>query len=125
MLTRTQGHPHWLIRTLGVICAAAVSIWLLVVTPESHVAAVSLKNPYEGQSILQTIVASQATCHRKPLPGATSYPGKRTYHAFDNVLLIIFFSHARYNVNLDYWRKVYAEFFPNVCSAWCTDCCSH
>lgn len=30
------------------------------------------------------------------------------------MLLIVFFSHPRYDVNLDYYKEVYAEFFPNV-----------
>ena len=38
----------------------------------------------------------------------------RVYHAFDNIMLVVFFSHARYNVNLDYYKLTYGEFFPNV-----------
>ncbi len=64
--------------------------------------------------MLEEIIASQVTCHRKPLPSATYYPHERTYHSFDNVLLIVFFSHARYDVNLDHYEEVYSEFFPNV-----------
>jgi hypothetical protein len=36
------------------------------------------------------------------------------YTHFDNVLLIVFFSHARYDVNLDFHREVYADYFPNI-----------
>lgn len=74
----------------------------------------SVEIPYKGQSVVQTIAESKLACHRKPLPGSSSNTAKRTYHAFDNVLLIVFFSHARYDVNLDYYREVYSEFFPNV-----------
>lgn len=57
---------------------------------------------------------SLITCHRKPLQSSAWYPFEREYHAFDNVLLIVFFSHARYDVNLESYREVYSEFFPNV-----------
>ncbi|TFY75811.1 hypothetical protein EWM64_g8201 [Hericium alpestre] len=54
-------------------------------------------------------------CHRKPLPVPAVLPYEdRRYHGFDDVLLIVFFSHARYNVNLDYYRMAYAEYFPNM-----------
>lgn len=36
------------------------------------------------------------------------------YTHFSNVLLIVFFSHARYDANLDFHREVYADYFPNV-----------
>ncbi|EPQ54498.1 hypothetical protein GLOTRDRAFT_77044, partial [Gloeophyllum trabeum ATCC 11539] len=41
-------------------------------------------------------------------------PAKKRLHAFDDVLLVVFFSHARYDVNLDYYRDVYGEWFPNI-----------
>ena len=34
--------------------------------------------------------------------------------AFQDVLLIVFFSHARYDVNLDLYRETYTPYFPNV-----------
>src|ERR1700722_19546769 len=55
-------------------------------------------------------------CLRKT-PSSPLAPGSnkaRNYHAFDNVLLIVFFSHERYDVNLDYHKEVYSEYFPNV-----------
>lgn len=45
------------------------------------------------------------TCQRKPL-ASLSWHDPRIYHEFDNVLLIVFFSHARYDVNLDNYKKV-------------------
>ena len=58
----------------------------------------------------------QAVCQRRPLhfspPHASS--GRRRYRHFDNVLLVVFFSHARYDSNLDFYSEVYAEYFPNV-----------
>ncbi|EJD41785.1 hypothetical protein AURDEDRAFT_186391 [Auricularia subglabra TFB-10046 SS5] len=54
-------------------------------------------------------------CARKPLASHGWLRGKpRTFHAFDDVLLVVFFSHARYDANVDFYRDVYAEFFPNV-----------
>ena len=58
----------------------------------------------------------EPSCTRTPLPSLDYFSGERTYHHFDDVLLIVFFSHARYDVNLDYYRETYAEFFPNVSS---------
>lgn len=39
------------------------------------------------------------------------------YTNFSNVLLVVFFSHARYDANLDFHKEVYADYFPNV-SSW-------
>ena len=36
------------------------------------------------------------------------------YTHFSNVLLVVFFSHPRYDANLDFHREVYADYFPNV-----------
>ncbi|KAG8929749.1 hypothetical protein FRC01_003828 [Tulasnella sp. 417] len=49
-----------------------------------------------------------------PLPPSTQWNGTRTFHAFDDVLLVVFFSHARYDVNLDAHREAYAPYFPNI-----------
>lgn len=57
---------------------------------------------------------SSAQCIRPPLPPSTQWNGTRTFHAFDDVLLVVFFSHARYDVNLDAHREAYAPYFPNV-----------
>ncbi|KAI0345741.1 hypothetical protein BDW22DRAFT_1324957 [Trametopsis cervina] len=61
---------------------------------------------------MESLTAS--ICQRRPLHSWTQLSKNRTYHAFDNVLLVVFFSHARYNVNLDYYHEVYSEFFPNI-----------
>ncbi|KAH8114363.1 hypothetical protein DFH11DRAFT_1877670 [Phellopilus nigrolimitatus] len=63
-----------------------------------------------------TVASSSVSvpCKRDPLPSVHYFPGQRTYHEFDDVLLVVFFSHARYDVNLDYYKEVYAEFFPNM-----------
>ncbi|KAH9080563.1 hypothetical protein EDB83DRAFT_2513530 [Lactarius deliciosus] len=57
------------------------------------------------------------TCQRRPLhfsPPLDSDSDSRKYRHFDDVLLIVFFSHARYDTNLDSYRDVYAEYFPNI-----------
>jgi hypothetical protein len=57
-------------------------------------------------------------CQRRPLRFSPPHaPDSRKYKHFDNVLLIVFFSHARYDTNLDFYSEVYAEYFPNVRSS--------
>jgi hypothetical protein len=61
--------------------------------------------------------SSTQECVRRPLPPSSAYvgPGPRPdFHAFDDVLLVSFFSHPRYDVNLDAYREAYSEYFPNV-----------
>lgn len=65
-------------------------------------------------TIIDRIAQAKVACPRKAPPSVSQYEGNRTYHAFDDVLLVVFFSHARYDVNMDYYREVYAEWFPNV-----------
>ena len=62
----------------------------------------------------QLFAVEEQTCKPVTLPSAQFFTGDRMVHAFDDILLIVFFSHARYDVNLDYYKEVYAEFFPNV-----------
>lgn len=66
-----------------------------------------------------TTGVTEGQCLRRPLPPTSKHPFnettfERNFHAFDDVLLIVFFSHARYDVNLDNHRAVYAPYFPNV-----------
>ncbi|KAI9512395.1 hypothetical protein F5148DRAFT_898836 [Russula earlei] len=57
----------------------------------------------------------RAVCQRRPLPVLPLQPtDRREYNHFDDILLIVFFSHARYDTNLDSYREVYAEYFPNI-----------
>ncbi|KAJ7614481.1 hypothetical protein FB45DRAFT_937039 [Roridomyces roridus] len=57
-------------------------------------------------------------CIRHPLPSSSAYLGageeRPDFHAFDDVLLVVFFSHDRYDVNLDSYRQVYSAYFPNI-----------
>jgi hypothetical protein len=73
----------------------------------------STNKQFSTKGIFDT--AKRPNCVRKPLPLSTLRSNQsRDYHAFDNVLLIVFFSHARYDVNLDYYQDVYSDYFPNV-----------
>ncbi|KAJ7090495.1 hypothetical protein C8R44DRAFT_720213 [Mycena epipterygia] len=61
--------------------------------------------------------ALESACVRRSLPVSSEYvgPGARPdFHAFDDVLLVVFFSHARYDINLDGYREVYSAHFPNI-----------
>jgi hypothetical protein len=61
---------------------------------------------------------TDTSCKRRPLPHSSSYigPGVRpNFPAFDDILLVVFFSHDRYDINLDGYREVYSRYFPNVC----------
>jgi hypothetical protein len=48
---------------------------------------------------------SMLNCQREPLASLAYSPKPRTYHEFDNILLIVFFSHARYN-SIDDYKEV-------------------
>lgn len=56
-----------------------------------------------------------AQCIRKPLPSHQDPQTQGNYAQFSDVLLVVFFSHARYNANLDYHKEVYSSYFPNAC----------
>ncbi|KAJ7730388.1 hypothetical protein DFH07DRAFT_1066016 [Mycena maculata] len=61
--------------------------------------------------------AAHPHCYPCTVPESLRPLSERDYHALDGVLLIVFFSHARYDVNLDFYREVYAKYFPNVSRA--------
>ncbi|KAF7797456.1 hypothetical protein EIP86_008653 [Pleurotus ostreatoroseus] len=107
--------PGRLVRIVAVVLAGVFTVYLAAVSPRAMVVA-SWSAPASAPSLLQqlTLPSHNATCQRKPLQSLSYWPGERKYHAFDNVLLIVFFSHARYDANLDYYQEVYSEFFPNV-----------
>ncbi|KAJ6514142.1 hypothetical protein DFH09DRAFT_1374069 [Mycena vulgaris] len=62
-------------------------------------------------------LTQNTSCVRRPLPSSSVYVGPGTrpdFHAFDDVLLVVFFSHDRYDINLDGYREVYSPYFPNT-----------
>ncbi|KAJ7183899.1 hypothetical protein C8R46DRAFT_1186759 [Mycena filopes] len=72
------------------------------------------KMPHEYDALLS---ANETACTRRPLPVSSDWigPGARPdFHAFDDVLLVVFFSHDRYDINLDGYREVYSQYFPNI-----------
>ncbi|KAJ7628487.1 hypothetical protein FB45DRAFT_38832 [Roridomyces roridus] len=58
--------------------------------------------------------AAHPSCHPRTRPASLRPLWQSDYHNFDSVLLIVFFSHARYDVNLDFYKQVYSKYFPNV-----------
>jgi hypothetical protein len=116
---------HGILTRLVVLVALVATT--LYLTFRSHYLALSLPQSYPWSSSLPqrshanlpTLISSSLiTCPRRALVSQEYFKernkGKKPYEAFDNVLLVVFFSHARYDVNLDYYREVYGEFFPNV-----------
>ncbi|KAI9443197.1 hypothetical protein H4582DRAFT_2109565 [Lactarius indigo] len=76
---------------------------------------IGAKRPILAPNVLPS--PGPPTCQRRPLrfsPPLGSDSDSRRYKHFDDVLLIVFFSHARYDTNLDSYREVYAEYFPNI-----------
>ncbi|KAG8712739.1 hypothetical protein FRC08_014150 [Ceratobasidium sp. 394] len=60
---------------------------------------------------------SKAWCPRRPLAklsGRKHKQGARTSSAFDDILLVVFFSHPRYDINLPYHLEMYQDYFPNI-----------
>jgi hypothetical protein len=62
---------------------------------------------YRTPSVWDALAAQSPVlhCQRKPLASLSYFPRPRTYHRFDNILLVVFFSHARYD-SIDDYKKV-------------------
>jgi hypothetical protein len=108
---------------LGIAGIAAV---IATVAISSQVTGVGLQSPrptawFDFASLPPT--QTKAWCPRQPLTKLSSRKETRrrarVTSAFDNVLLIVFFSHPRYDVNLDYHLEMYQDYFPNV-SLYCS-----
>ncbi|EUC64301.1 glycosyltransferase family 2 protein [Rhizoctonia solani AG-3 Rhs1AP] len=103
---------------LGIACIAVI---IATVATSSQGTSVGLQSPrptpwFDFTSLPPT--QSKAWCPRKPLPNLSgrkeTRKRARVTGAFDNVLLIVFFSHPRYDVNLDYHLEMYQDYFPNI-----------
>ncbi|KAJ7766616.1 hypothetical protein B0H16DRAFT_1522008 [Mycena metata] len=70
--------------------------------------------PPPSVSQLLRFEALHPSCHPRKTPASLRPLWESEYHEFDNVLLIVFFSHARYDVNLDFYKEVYSKYFPNM-----------
>lgn len=64
--------------------------------------------------------ANSSTCRRKRLPIPSMFSAEE-YTEFKDVLLIVFFSHPRYDINLDSYRAAYGSYFPNVSTSFFPD----
>ncbi|CAE6403444.1 unnamed protein product [Rhizoctonia solani] len=100
---------------------ASIAVIIAMVAISSQGTGVGLQSPrptpwFDFTALPPT--QSKAWCPRKPLPKLSgrkeTKKRARVTSAFDNVLLIVFFSHARYDVNLDYHLEMYQDYFPNI-----------
>ncbi|KAJ1304510.1 hypothetical protein OPQ81_005655 [Rhizoctonia solani] len=100
---------------------ASIAVVIATLAISSQGTGVGLQSPrptpwFDFTSLPPT--QSKAWCPRKPLPKLSgrkeTRKRARVTHAFDNVLLIVFFSHPRYDVNLDYHLEMYQDYFPNI-----------
>ncbi|KII90860.1 hypothetical protein PLICRDRAFT_548746 [Plicaturopsis crispa FD-325 SS-3] len=120
-------HPKWNRRrgTTATLTVVALALYALFIHGPQHAYLPTILNdatpPANVHPPSIAEILKHTACPRNPLPGAQPWPHQRdgsnasdTYHEFDDVLLIVFFSHARYDVNLDYYQEVYAPFFPNM-----------
>ena len=107
-----QRGQHFLLNVLGALFVIASAVYVAVGSYRVYPTVSSYTA--RPTTVTDIVAASKVTCPRKPLESSTFFSHERQYHAFDNILLIVFFSHARYDANLDYYKEVYSEFFPNV-----------
>lgn len=99
-------------------CFVAATIYLV---PLGYIVVVISQNSEANFSDLSSIreklfglSRSRSECRVPESSTLTHAQTITNYTHFNNVLLIVFFSHARYDVNLDFHREVYADYFPNV-----------
>jgi len=100
-------------------CFAAAMISLVAL---GHIVVVISQNSGTDSSELSSIWGKISGASKDPdcrVPESSALTHAQTitnYTHFSNVLLIVFFSHARYDGNLDFHKEVYADYFPNVSS---------
>lgn len=119
-----------------IFSALAISltfIWMLMPPPalvrqppENRAA---LESPFFGDFVSDALLLPQSTvarhCNRRrlishdyiannPRPSYNDTLAHHVGNAFDDTLLIVFFSHARYDINLDHYLEMYTPYFPNV-----------
>jgi hypothetical protein len=105
--------PHTISWTVGILVSWLFSI--LIGLAALHNSYLALPPRHLSVAGIFSASKAQPDCFRKLLPLMDNL--QRNYSAFDSVLVIVFFSHPRYNVNLDYYKEVYSDFFPNVCAS--------
>ncbi|KAJ7479116.1 hypothetical protein FB451DRAFT_1395716 [Mycena latifolia] len=86
--------------------------------PASFVSHTPMPHQHPPYNLTHVSDSVAPTCVRRPLPPSTLYAGphptRPSFTAFDDVLLVVFFSHPRYDINLDAYREVYSAYFPNI-----------
>ncbi|KAG8929746.1 hypothetical protein FRC01_003825, partial [Tulasnella sp. 417] len=122
-----ESESRWLPKTSAVIWGAclAILLWLGLWSAYGedqrgearwHIDPLGLRDAMFIPSPVNSLALSTSSAEsvRPPLPPSTQWNGTRTFHAFDDVLLVVLYSHARYDVNLDAHREAYALYFPNI-----------
>ena len=107
-LTRKALNPsrrRRIITSLVLVILTTLGLW----NPAPRPRRLSLSHePYWDPALLRP-----SLCIRRPLSVKPLHPPhKRPYRKFDDVLLVVFFSHARYDTNLDHYLAVYQDYFP-------------
>jgi hypothetical protein len=88
---------------------------LLIAILVSHIVLRSEQVGYPPSvSQLFRFEAAHPRCYPRKQPASLRPLWQSDYHEFDSVLLVVFFSHARYDANLDLYKEAYAKYFPNV-----------
>ena len=93
--------------------AWAVFAFVIIGSVLGAIEAILFRSEERLASLDTLSISGQPICQRRPLRVPPLHVG-RNYRHFDNVLLVVFFSHARYDTNLESYREVYSDFFPNV-----------
>jgi hypothetical protein len=99
-----------------ILSAVVLAVLLLLVAATLPRKSQELRQSLPSVSSTFRMASIYPNCRRKPASSSAQTSLNQLYHEFDNVLLIVFFSHPRYDVNLDYYKEVYADYFPNVMS---------
>ncbi|KAG1834242.1 hypothetical protein EV424DRAFT_1363494 [Suillus variegatus] len=97
-----------------VFAAVLVGYLLYVSFTMTHENEWTTRTPEPQWGFTSELKSKPGDCHRRPLPFHSHRKTLENYDRFNNILLIVFFSHARYGANLDYHREVYSDYFPNI-----------
>ncbi|KAG2060609.1 hypothetical protein BDR06DRAFT_979380 [Suillus hirtellus] len=101
--------------TAGFLNEPGVFIGYLLTLTAAGIYVSSIRQTTEEDVESECVTRSKpGDCHRRPLPFHSHRKTLENYDRFNDILLIVFFSHARYGANLDYHREVYSDYFPNI-----------
>ncbi|KAG2343237.1 hypothetical protein BDR05DRAFT_976047 [Suillus weaverae] len=99
--------------TAGFLSEPGVFIGCLLALIAAGVYVSSIRQTAE-EDVGSECVTRPGACRHRPLLSHSHRKTLENYDRFDNILLVVFFSHARYGANLDYHREVYSDYFPNI-----------